>query len=167
MSRIAKMLFLCAILHGNTPSMAQTLYIPAEIEGGGTVRIDAENDHDLNRKEISLADGEKGRIQFRFEEEGTWLYTLYQPDSASEGKDRTVYVLKIICLENGKVENVMLYEKDSGEKAASAFWHNSRVNPSPNTADHSLIRIYSATSCISLLIAAVMFRLSKGEDDEI
>ena len=166
MSRIAKMLFLCAILHGNTPSLAETLYIPAEIEGGGTVRIDAQDDHDLNQKEISLADGEKGRLPFRFEEEGTWQYTLYQPDSASEGKDSTVFILKIVCLENGKVENVMLYEKDSGEKAASAYWHNSRINPSPETADHSLIRTYAALSCISLLIAAVMFRLSKGEDDE-
>lgn len=169
MIRILRILFLCAVLTEIPAADPETVSIPVEIHGGGTVWISEEENTDPAgyTQKILLQDGEKGRAEFSFEGSGTWTYTLKQQALRQEFiNDPKEYILKIHTVQDGRVESVLLFEKDSDEKKAEASWSNILKKSAPDTGDNTMIRLYALTSMISLVIAGVMFRCAKGGDDE-
>lgn len=171
MTGILQMLFLCAVSVIFPVQFPDSVCIPVQIEGGGTFAVVPENGSgtDRNETEITLADGEKGKAEFTFSEQGTWTYRMYQPVNTDSYAvtDQTVYILKITTGMKGAIESVLLYENDSNQKSAMAHWRNTRRKDSPVTGDNTMVMIYALTSLFSLLIAAVLFRCADGGDDEI
>ncbi len=169
MTNILKILFICAFLIKQPCDHADSVCIPVEIKGGGTIRIEPLNASESGyEQQIEVADGESANAWFTFDHEGTWTYSLHESEALDPQaqKDPAVYILKIVCAENGKVEQVLLYEKGKNEKSGSALWINRTKAHSPDTSDSFTAGIYAVTSFISLIIVAVLFRYGEGDDDE-
>lgn len=171
MTNILKILFICAFLTKQPFLHTDSVFIPVEISGGGTIRIEPLNPRDTGEyeREIKVKDGENSNARFTFEKEGTFTYSMYEKEASDPKaqKDPSVYILKIVCAEEGRVEEVLLYEKGNNDKSGKALWVNRPEMLSPDTGDTSMAAAYAMTSFISLLIAAVLFRCTKGGDDEV
>ncbi len=171
MTYILKILFICAFLTKQPIFHTDSVCIPVEIRGGGTIRIEPLNPRDAGEyeREIKVTDNERADARFTFEKEGTFTYSMYEKETSDPKaqKDPSVYILKIVCASGGRVEEVLLYENGNNEKSGRALWVNRPEMFSPDTGDSSMAAAYAISSFISLIIAAVLFRCTKGEDDEV
>lgn len=164
MIRILRMILLCGLWVSAPQISPDTVFIPVQIEGGGTVAAVSE-DSDSERL-FRINDQEQGRLDFKIEKPGIYVYTLSQKAfDESYVSDQRVYILKIEAGENGRIESAVLYESGSDEKAALAAWRNTPKD-TPVTADASYVRIYFLMSMLSLFVSAVLFQCAKGGDDE-
>ena len=112
---------------------------------------------------------EKILLIFDFDETIVDKDSMYEKETSDPKaqKDPSVYILKIVCASGGRVEEVLLYENGNNEKSGMALWVNRPEMFSPDTGDRSMAAAYAISSFISLIIAAVLFRCTKGEDDEV
>jgi hypothetical protein len=74
MTNILKILFICAFLTKQPIFHPDSVCIPVEIRGGGTIRIEPLNPRDAGEyeREIKVTDNERADARFTFEKEGTF-----------------------------------------------------------------------------------------------
>lgn len=152
------------------PVLKGHVTIPAEIGGGGIVIVEAEDpSFPLPvSAELSLKDGEEGTIDFFFDEQGIYTYVLYQKEGTEPFQitDPSVYVLEVRAAGKGEIESAFLYRDGSNHKTEKVFWQNRIRKQSPDTSDSMWAAGYAMTSFAALAIAAVLFRISGGRDEE-